>query len=264
MRSCHYPYIEKEQPNIPWFEVLSDNYLCDGGPSLYHLHKIREQYPITLHGVGMSLGSCSPLNKNYLSKLKTLIDSVKPQLISDHLCWTSNNDQHFHELLPLPYTEEAVKHVANRIIEVQDFLENQIMIENVSSYLTFKHSTLSEWEFVQEVANQADCLILLDINNVHVSATNNCFDPLEYLCRLQTDRVAQFHLAGFEEHTAYLLDTHSDFVNEEVLNLFKFALTRFGKIPTLLEWDKQIPTFEKLQHEVAKIQGLMDEQVAAA
>lgn len=259
LRSSHYPHIEAEYPDIPWFEVLSDNYLCDGGPSLSHLEKIRDSYPITLHGVGMSLGSTTPLNQHYLTKLKFLIQRVEPLLISDHLCWTSLNNQHFHELLPLPYTEEAIHHVAKRIREVQDFLEQRIMIENVSSYLSFKHSTLTEWEFLQAIAQEADCLILLDINNIYVSAKNNGFNPYDYLTGLTTDRIAQFHLAGFEDHGNYLLDTHSAPICPEVADLFTAALKQFGAVPTIIEWDKQIPDFSQLQREANMAQKLMDE-----
>ncbi len=264
LRSCHYSHIEAENPDIPWFEILSDNYLCEGGLSLYHLEKICASYPITLHGVGMSLGSTTPLCQNYLSKLKALIKRVKPLLISDHLCWTSLGNQHFHELLPLPYTDEAITHVANRIRIVQDFLEQRIMIENISSYLSFKQSRLFEWEFLQAVAEEADCLILLDINNIYVNAKNNNFNPYDYLDGLSKDRIAQFHLAGFEDHGTYLFDTHSAPMCSEVLDLFVAALERFGPVPAIFEWDKQIPAFEQLQQEARVAQKLMDEYVCVA
>ncbi len=261
LRSCHYPYIKTVNPAIPWFEVLSDNYLCDGGPSLYHLEEIRDAYPISLHGVGMSLGSTTILNQHYLKKLKSLIRSVKPLIVSDHLCWTSLGNQNFHELLPLPYTEEAIEHVANRIQVVQDFLGQRIMIENISSYLSFEHSTLSEWEFLQAVAEKADCLILLDINNIYVTAKNNNFNPYDYLKGLTTDRIAQFHLAGFEDYGSYLLDTHSTSICSEVLDLFAGALKKFGPVPTIIEWDKNIPNFEQLQQEAVMVKKIMEEYV---
>jgi uncharacterized protein len=261
LRSCHYPYIETKHPTIPWFEVLSDNYLCEGGPSLYHLEKIRAAYPMTLHGVGMSLGSTTQLNQHYLKKLRALIKLIEPLVVSDHLCWTALGDQHFHELLPLPYTQEAIHHIASRIRIVQEFLEQRIMIENVSSYLSFTHSTLTEWQFLQAVAEEADCLILLDINNIYVSAKNNHFNPDDYLTGLTTDRIAQFHLAGFEDHGTYLLDTHSAPISTEVLTLFTSALRQFGAVPTILEWDKKIPDFEQLQQEAVRTQQWMDGHV---
>jgi uncharacterized protein len=205
----------------------------------------------------MSLGSISPLNRNYLTKLKSLIRWIDPLLVSDHLCWTSLNNQHFHELLPLPFTEEAVHHVTTRIREVQDFLERPIMIENISNYLSFKHSTLTEWEFLQAVAEEADCFILLDINNIYVSGRNNGFSPYDYLAGLTTDRIMQFHLAGFEDHGTYLLDTHSNAIYPEVLNLFTKALELFGTVPTIIEWDKQIPNFDRLQEEAKMVQKLV-------
>lgn len=258
LRSCHYAHITTEKPNIPWFEVISDNYLCDGGPSLANLEAIRASYPVTLHGVGMSLGSTDPLNKDYLRRLKSLIHKVDPLLVSDHLCWTSFHGQYFHELLPLPYTEEAVWHAVNRIKEAQDYLEHRLMIENVSSYLAFKHSTLTEWQFLQAVAEEADCLILLDINNIYVSAKNNGFDPHHYLDELMTHRVAQFHLAGHENHGAYLLDTHGSSISADVWQLYDKALEKFGAIPTIIEWDNHIPDFETLQREALNAQKRME------
>jgi uncharacterized protein len=258
LRPCHYAYIEKEHPDSNWFEVLSDNYLCEGGASLTHLEKIRSSYPITLHGVGMSLGSTDPINMDYLKKLKSLIKLTEPYLVSDHLCWTSHDGNYFHELLPLPYTEEAIMHVANRIKLTQDYLEQQIMIENVSSYLSFNHSTLTEWNFLQTVAEEADCLILLDINNIYVSSHNNGFNPYTYLTELNTKRVAQFHLAGFEDKGTYLFDSHSAAVHLSVWGLFIQAIKKFGGLPTSIEWDNQIPDFLHLQQEALTAQTFME------
>lgn len=258
LRSCHYPYIEEKNPRVPWFEVLSDNYLYDGGPSLSHLEHIRASYPITLHGIGMSLGSTDPLNQSYLKKLKSLIHAVQPLLVSDHLCWTSLSGRYFHELLPLPYTDEAVHHVAKRIQQVQDFLGRRIMIENVSTYLNFTHSTMAEWEFIQAVAEEADSLILLDINNIYVSAYNNNFDAKTYLSYLSPERIAQFHLAGYEDKGTHLLDTHGSSIHQPVWKLYEEALVHFGNVPTLIEWDNQIPTFTDLLKEANKAKQLMD------
>ena len=261
LRSCHYEHIAAETPDIPWFEALSDNYLCEGGPSLAHLESIRTSYPVTLHGVGMSLGSTDPLDRNYLRKLKSLIKRINPVLVSDHLCWTSFRDQYFHELLPLPYTEEAIRHVSNRIKDVQDYLGHRIMIENVSSYLSFNHSVLTEWEFLQAIAEEADCHILLDINNIYVSANNHGFNPEDYLSGLTANRIAQFHLAGHENHQTYLLDTHSATVCPPVWQLFDKALEKFGPVPTIIEWDNQIPDFSTLQQDAIAADKLIDKYV---
>lgn len=259
LRTCHYATIEAEKPTIPWFEVLSDNYFCDGGPSLAHLEKICSLYPVTLHGVGMSIGSTDPLDQTYLNNLKKLIRITQPLLVSDHLCWTSLAGQQFHELLPLPYTDEAVKHVSNRIRQVQDFLERRIMIENVSSYLTFKQSTLTEWAFLQAVADEADCQILLDINNIYVSAFNHGFDAHDYIKGLNTRRIQQFHLAGFEDRGTYLFDTHGAPIYPQVWELFVAALKKFGPMPTIIERDNDIPAFSVLQQEAETAQKLMDD-----
>ncbi len=263
LRSCHYAYIDKYKPDINWFEVLSDNYLCEGGTHLSHLVKIRDSYPITLHGVGMSIGSIDPINMEYLKKLKSLAKLTEPQLISDHLCWTSLHGDFFHDLLPLPFTEEAVVHVAQRIRVIQDFLERQIMIENVSSYLSFNHSTMTEWDFLHSVAEEADCLILLDINNIYVSSNNNEFNPYNYLNDLTTNRIAQFHLAGFEDKGTHLLDSHSEVVHPAVWELFIKALNKFGPRPTCIEWDNEIPEFPRLHQEAMAAQNVMEKYAHA-
>jgi len=259
LRDNHFSYIEQYQPDIPWFEVLTDNYLNLSERSLFQLEKICSHYPVAFHGVGMSLGSTDPLNIPYLKKLKTLIKLFNPILISDHLCWTSFSGRYFHELLPLPYTQEAVFHLANRIRQVQDFLEHPIIIENVSHYLSYTHSDMKEWEFLQAVANTADCSILLDINNIYVSAYNNKFVADDYINHLSAQRIAQFHLAGFSKHENYLLDHHGAAVQDPVWDLYKKALQKFGKIPTIIEWDNNIPDFYQLQNEADYAQKLMNE-----
>ncbi|MHB1947651.1 MAG: MNIO family bufferin maturase [Gammaproteobacteria bacterium] len=264
LRSRHYTYIETEQPQVPWFEILSDNYLNLSGPSLHHLEKICASYPVTLHGVGMSLGSTDPLNVDYLKKLAALIKLTQPQLVSDHLCWTVLSGRYFHELLPLPYTTEVVTHVANRIKQVQDFLGKQIMIENVSSYLQFSHSSLKEWEFLNAIAEEADCLILLDINNIYVSAYNNHFLTADYLNGVNPKRIAQFHLAGYCDYGTYLLDTHGDAIQAPVWELFADALKRFGPIPTVIERDNNIPEFQVLFQEAKQAQMIMENYAAIA
>ncbi len=263
LRSSHYSYVIANHPPVPWFEILTDNYLIEGGSPLHNLMRIRQDYPMAMHSVGMSLGSTDPLNKDYLHKIKQLADLIQPSVISDHLCWTSIDNQCLHELLPLPYTEEAITHVVQRIKEVQDHLEQPILIENVSSYLTYKSSQINEWEFINTIAEQANCYILLDINNIFVSAQNHNFAPTDYLQGIAIDRVKQFHLAGYTDLQTHLLDTHSDKVHPPVWELYKTALKRFGPVPTLLEWDKEIPEFAALLQEMQSAQHFMDEITGA-
>lgn len=259
LRSQHYADILETQPPIPWFEILSDNYLTKGGLNLYHLDKIAERYPIAMHSVGMSLGSTDPINWDYFKKLKKLSTRVKPVVISDHVCWISVNQQYLHELMPLPYTEEVIKHVVNRIQQIQDFLGCSILIENVSSYMTYKISQMTEWEFITRIAEKADCNILLDINNIYVSANNHHFDPVDYLTSIQKHRVKQFHLAGFDDKGDYLLDSHGAPVCESVWDLYLKALNCFGPVPTLLERDNEIPALNVLIKEMGQAQRMLDE-----
>lgn len=259
LRSCHYQYILENLPAVPWFEILSDNYLSQSGESFYYLSKICEHYPVAMHGVGLSLGSTDPLNKGYLKKLKQLAERIKPAYISDHLCWISVEGQYLHELMPLPYTEEAITHVVERIRQVQDYLGQQILIENVSNYLRYTSSVLSEAEFLSEIANRADCHILLDINNIYVSATNHQFDAMQYLNNIDKVRVKQYHLAGYQDQGTHLLDTHGASIDSAVWELYKIALQKTGKIPTLLEWDNNIPEFPVLMAEAKRAQIIMDD-----
>jgi len=259
LRACHYHDILTSAPDIPWFEILSDNYFCQGGPGRTYLEQVCERYPVAMHSVGLSLGSTDALNQTYLQQLKQLAKLVSPQLISDHCCWISKDKRYYHELLPLPYTEETVKHVARRISQVQDFLETKILIENVSSYLSYTSSDMTEWAFLNAVATEADCYILFDINNVYVSATNHQFSAEDYINAIHPERVKQFHLAGYENHQTYLLDSHSERVHDKVWDLYRLALKRFGQIPTLMEWDNNIPEFSVLLNEANKAQFLMDE-----
>jgi uncharacterized protein (UPF0276 family) len=249
LRSPHYSYILENKPDISWFEVLADNYLISGGLPLYYLDKIRQDYPVTLHGVGMSLGSTDALNFTYLTRLKSLVEKIKPAYVSDHLAWISVNNHYLNDLIPLPYTEETRQHLAQRIIQVQEFLGQRILIENPSAYISFTHSTMTEWEFLQGLLKEADCYLLLDVNNVYVSAINQNFDPLNYLEQIPKNRVKEIHLAGYQEKENYLFDTHGYPVHEPVWELYKVALQNFGSIPTLIEWDTDIPEFEVLMAE---------------
>jgi len=256
-RSNHFEYIEKNKPDIPWFEVLIDNYLMEDSSSLYYLSKTVDEYPITFHGVGMSLGSTGKLNFNYLKKLKKQIKQFNPVYVSDHLCWTSVNGYHSHDLLPMPYTEEAIEVLVNNIRQVQNFLERRILLENASSYLTFKDSIMDEWTFLKTIVEESDCDILLDINNIHVSAINHKMDATTYLQNVPIERVKEMHLAGYSDQGGYLLDTHGEAVHPPVWELYEQALSIFGNIPTLIEWDNGIPDFPILQAEAKKAASIM-------
>jgi hypothetical protein len=257
LKAQHYQVILNQQPPVPWFEVLADNYLLSGSGSRIHLERVRHHYPVTLHGVGMSLGSTDPLNWDYLDKLKALADQIQPQWISDHLCWNSVQGQYLNDLLPLPYTAEAMDHVAERIKQVQEFLGQKILIENVSTYLSFQSSEMSEAEFVRSVAEKADCLILLDVNNIYVSSYNSGSDPLHYLQIIPVERVREFHLAGYTDKGTHLLDTHSAPVHPPVWDLYQQAVRRFGPVPTLIEWDSDIPAFEVLQQQAVQAEQII-------
>lgn len=258
LRSKHVSEIISTRPPIPWFEVLTDNYFGEGGPPLAELEAVSSLYPITMHSVGMSLGSTNPLDVDYLKRIKVLVERFKPAWISEHLCWTSVHGVHLHDLLPLPYTPETVRHVVERILQIQDFFQDRLVIENVSSYLCYNHSTLTEWEFVGAVANEADCALLLDINNVYVSSINHGFDPLRYFQGLPLARIREIHLGGFEDRGEYLLDAHGSEVHEAVWNLYEQALQMFGPVPTLLEWDNNIPSLDILLREAKRANDILD------
>ncbi len=260
LRPPHYQYILENQPPISWFEVLIDNYMGAGGMPLKHLDAIRAQYPITFHSVGMSLGSTDPLNTAYLQRLKELIQQFEPTLVSDHLCWTGVHGYESNDLLPMPYTEESIKHVVERIQRVQDFLGQQILVENVSSYISYTLDAMTEWEFYIEVVTRADALMLFDVNNIYVSAQNHSFDAMNYLNAIPPERVKEMHLAGYEDKGTHLLDTHGYPVHPPVWELYKQAIERFGKIPTLIEWDNNIPDFPTLLHEAEKASLILQQQ----
>jgi len=251
LRAPHFQHIMEQKPNIPWFEILIDNYL-GGGPAIYQLEQISNDYPITFHSVGMSLGSTDKLNFDYLKKLKQRINDFKPVQISDHLCWTSFGGHYAHDLLPLPYVTQSIKTVVEHVKQVQDYLGMRILIENVSSYLSYKQSVMEEWEFLVTVAEQADCDILLDINNIIVSAHNHNIDAQKYLNAVPVERVKEFHLAGYEDMQTHYLDTHGEPVHQSVWDLYQVALIRFGSVPTLIEWDNNIPEFSVLSAEADK------------
>jgi hypothetical protein len=253
LRPPHYAHILEHRPNANWFEALTENYLGLhdrwGGKPLQVLEAMRRDYPLTLHGVSLSIGSTDPLDTAYLARVRELAARVEPLWISDHLCWTGVAGESLHDLLPLPYTEEAITHVSERMQRVQDALGRRILLENVSSYLTFAHSHLQEWEFVTAVAERADCGILLDVNNIYVSALNHGFDPQAYLAGIPSARVGEMHLAGHSRRGDLLVDTHDGPVCPEVWELYRQAVLRFGCLPTLIEWDANIPDFAVLAAE---------------
>lgn len=263
LRPKHYPYIFEHKPHLGFFEIISENFMVDGGRPLAMLEKVRQDYPIVMHGVSMSLGSTDPLNMDYLKRLRDLIAHIQPGWVSDHLCWTGVLGYNTHDLLPLPYNEEALQHMIDRILRVQDFLGRRIAIENPSSYLQFAASTLSEWDFMAEMAQRADCMILLDVNNVFVSAFNHEFDAKTYIDAIPTQRVVQIHLAGHQDHGTHLLDTHDHPVRDEVWDLYEYTLLRMGKISTLIEWDDKIPEFPVILDAVSKAEKIMN-QISAA
>jgi uncharacterized protein len=246
LRRCHYAQVLDAYPSMDWFEVISENFMVEGGRPLRVLEGVRSHYPIAMHGVSLSIGSTDALNMVYLKQLAETARRFEPAWISDHLCWTGVGGHNLHDLLPLPYTDEVVRHVARRIREVQEILERTIAIENVSSYLEFTCSHLSEWEFLGAVADEADCAILLDINNIFVNAFNHGFDAVRYIDSVPAERVVQFHLAGHSDHGAYLLDTHDQPIRPEVWRLYEHAVSHLGGLPTLIEWDDNIPDFEVL------------------
>jgi len=250
LRPVYYPDILDKTPSVDWFEVISENFMVPGGRPIAMLERIRTSYPIVMHGVSMSIASTAPLDFTYLGALKGLADRFQPEWISDHLCWTGVHGVNLHDLLPIPYTSEALDHVVDRIMRVQDFLGRRIAIENVSSYITFAESEMDEWTFVREVAERADCWLLLDVNNVFVSSFNHGFDPARYIEAIPKDRVVQFHLAGHSEAGTHKIDTHDQPVCEEVWSLYSEICHHFGPVSTLIERDANFPPFGELMAEL--------------
>ena len=264
LRTDHYQIILDEKPAVDWFEVITENYLVPGGKPLHFLDRIRADYPLVMHGVSLSIGGTDALNFDYLSQVKSLSRRIEPAWISDHLCWTGVNGVNLHDLLPLPYTEEALQHVVNRVKTVQDFLGRRLLLENVSSYVTYAHSEMAEWDFLSAIAERADCLILLDINNIFVSAHNHDFDPLVYLNNVPIYRVQQFHLAGHLNLGNIIIDSHGDSVIEPVWTLYKAAVQRFGPVSTLLERDDNVPSLADLMAELDMARQVADSSRLAA
>lgn len=259
LRTPHYEAILAEPNAIDWLEVITENYLVPGGKPLNYLERIREHFPMVMHGVSLSIGSTDPIDFDYLAAVKALAARIEPHWISDHLCWTGIEGRNLHDLLPLPYTEEALALVVARVGQVQDALGRQILLENVSSYLTFHASEITEWQFLREVAERADCAILLDINNIYVSSVNHSFDPIAYLQAIPKHRVRQFHLAGHSDLGGHLIDTHDHPIVQPVWDLYSAALAHFGAVPTMIERDDNIPDLSELVRELQIARDLADE-----
>jgi uncharacterized protein (UPF0276 family) len=250
LRTAHYEAILNEPHAIDWLEVITENYLVPGGKPLDYLERIRRRFPLVMHGVSLSIGGTDPVDIDYLLEVRKLAARIEPHWISDHLCFTGVEGRNLHDLLPLPYTEEALGWVVARVGRVQEILGRQILLENVSSYVTYRQSEMAEWDFLREVAERADCGLLLDINNVHVNSVNHGFDPVRYLDAMPPSRVRQFHLAGHSDVNGHLIDTHDHPVAAAVWDLYGKAVTRFGEVPTMIERDDNIPDLAELVAEL--------------
>jgi uncharacterized protein len=261
LRTGHYQQV-LDGMRADWFEVISENFMIPGGRPLAILEQVRADTPIVLHGVSLSIGSTDPLNETYLDELAALATRFEPAWVSDHLCWGSVGRHYAHDLLPLPYTEEALAQVVGRVERVQERLGRRILLENVSSYVAFAHSAMPEWEFLAAVAERADCGILLDVNNVYVSSVNHGFDPADYLAGVPVGRVGQIHLAGHSDHGTHLLDTHDAPVRDEVWSLLRAAVRRFGRVSTLVEWDAHLPPIEDVLAEAERARAVEAEILA--
>ncbi len=257
LRSPHYRDMQALAPALGFLEVHSENFFGDGGQPLAYLEWFRERYPLSTHGVGLSLGSVDPLDDTHLQKLKRLVDRFEPALVSEHLCWVGVNGEFTNDLLPMPYTPAALAHVVAKVGQVQDCLQRQILVENVSSYLQFKSSTIPEWDFVASLASQAGCQILLDVNNIYVNSRNHQFDAYRYIDAIATGSVGEIHLAGFQDTGEILIDTHGDRVSAAVWALYEHAISRFGAVPTLIEWDTDIPALDVLLGEAGRATSIL-------
>jgi len=250
LRTEHFDDVLNSRPKVDWFEVTSENFMVQGGKPLHYLRSIRELYPIVMHGVSLSIGSTDPLDKNYLQKLKELAGQIEPVWISDHLCWTGVDGINSHDLLPLPYNDEAINHVVSRIQQVQEFLGREILIENLSSYVEFTQSQMSECEFVSQVAKKSGCRLLLDVNNVYVSSRNHGFEAMDYIRGLPEDRIWQIHLAGHSDYGDIVVDTHDHDVPQAVWDLYTKTIALHGPISTMIERDDHIPPLVELLTEL--------------
>jgi uncharacterized protein len=261
LRSVHFDYILQQKPAVDWFEIISENFIDSGGRPRYVLQQIAEDYPVVMHGVSLGIGTTDPIDREYLLKLKKLAGEVNARWISDHLCWTGVLGRNSHDLLPVPFTEQTLRHVTERVKMVQDILERPFVLENPSSYVTFGHSTMDEWEFVSRLAEGADCGLLLDVNNVYVSSFNHDTDPGTFIQGLPHERIVQFHLAGHSNYTTHIIDTHDNHVTDPVWELYRLAHHLTGGVSTLLEWDANIPPFPVVHEEVLKAKQFMGDHL---
>jgi uncharacterized protein (UPF0276 family) len=269
LRPQHFPDIlgpgaDAAAAGVDWFEIISENFIAVGGLPRRNLMAVRDRCPMALHGVSLSIGAPDPLDADYLKGLKALADLIEPAVLSDHLCWTGAHGVNLHDLLPLPLTEETLDHVAGRVTQVQDALGRRIALENASTYVTFTADTLNEWDFLTELTRRADCDLLLDVNNVYVSAFNHGFDPADYLAGIPRDRVRQIHLAGHEHNGDHIVDTHDAPVADPVWDLYRAAVARFGAVPTMIERDANIPPFADLVDELGRARRLAADALAEA
>jgi uncharacterized protein (UPF0276 family) len=264
LRPQHYEEILNGDPHVDWFEVISENYMVPGGQPLKILDRIRARYPIVMHGVSLSIASTAPVNETYLRDLKALAKRSEPVFISDHLCWTGVHGINLHDLLPVPYTEEALDHVASRVHYVQDYLGQPIALENVSSYVQFSHAEMSEWEFIAELTKRTGCWLVFDVNNVFVSAFNHEFDAHAFIGGVPKERIVQFHLAGHEHNMSHIIDTHDAMVCDEVWDLYRTALRHFGPVSAIIERDDNIPPLAEMVAELEVARAVAAETLAPA
>ncbi|ARU90522.1 DUF692 domain-containing protein [Pseudomonas sp. M30-35] len=256
LRIPYYQEILEQRPDVDWFEVISENFMIEGGKALYHLDAVAEHYPVVMHGVSLSIGGPHEMDRDYLKRLKLLADRVKPQWISDHLCWSRGNAHHLHDLLPLPFTDESLQHVAARVRQVQDVIERPLVLENASTYIRTAGDKFTEWEFLSELTAITGCDLLLDVNNVYVSARNHGFDPWTYISSLPVDKIRQLHLAGHTDYGTYVIDTHDHPVCDPVWQLYERTIKHLGPVATMIERDDHYPPFAELMAELQKAREL--------
>jgi len=256
LRPQHYIDILEGSPDVDWFEVISENYMVPGGQPLRMLDRIRARYPIVMHGVSLSIASTAPFSEDYLADLKALAERIEPEFVSDHLCWTGVHGVNLHDLLPIPYTREALDHVVTRVNYVQDYLQRQIALENVSTYVQFAHSEMTEWEFISELSQRTGCWLVFDVNNVFVSAFNHGWDAHAFIEGTPADRVVQFHLAGHEHNMSHIIDTHDALVPDEVWDLYRASVKKFGPVSTIIERDDNIPPLDDLVAELSTARSI--------
>jgi hypothetical protein len=258
LRTQHFRHITSKWPAMDWFEILSENFIDTGGRPMYFLDQVAERYPVAMHGVSLSVGSTDPIDFGFLDKLKALAKRVKAKWLGDHVCWTGVAGLNGHDLYPVPYTEESLRHMVSRVRTIQDHLERPLVLENPSTYLTFAASSMPEEEFIARLAEEADCALLLDVNNVYVTCRNHDLDPVAYLAAIPADRVVQIHLAGHTDNGTHCIDTHDGRVVDAVWDLYARFTARAGRRATLLEWDADVPKFAVLQQEVGKAARFRD------